>query len=184
MLLSLCQALTSNSSLPHSCWAICSGDQSHTHTCCKCHSALTWHSCQRKGGVSVAAPTHYRDFPVTQIQGERAAEILLRVRKPTPETFQHPDILAIVGPQSQTPQNLSFQYTMWFLLWRSSISYLKPFAVLQSLISISAHQAFPAIILASSQIQAHMDKLHLVRSDTNIQITWNSTVLSTQHVSN
>lgn len=58
-------------------------------------------------------------------------------------------------------------------------------AILQILILKSALQAFLAIQLASSQIQAHTHKLHIVlRSNTNIQVTQNRIVLSTQYKSN
>lgn len=109
VLLSQCQALTSNSSRPHSCLAICSDDQSHTHTCCKFHSALTWHSCRRKGGISVAAPAHYHDFSVTQTQGDTAAEILVIVSKPSASGGLYlPNLSVTAGPQSQTLQNSPF----------------------------------------------------------------------------
>lgn len=131
-LLSQCQALTSNSSLPHSCWAICSGDQSHTHTCCKFHSALTWHSCQRKGGISMAAPSLLPRLSSdtdtggysSRNPGNSEKTFYLR-NTSTPKHISH------IGHCWTTVTNtakFAFQCTVWFLNWRSFISYLKPFS--------------------------------------------------------
>lgn len=101
VLLPQCQALTSSFSLPHSCWATCSDDQSHTHTCCKFHSALTWHFCQRKHGISMAGLAHSYDFSVTQTQGDTAAEILITVSKPSASgVLNLPNLSVTAGSQS------------------------------------------------------------------------------------
>lgn len=100
-----CQALTSNSSLPHSCWAICSGDQSHAHTCCKIHSASIWHSCQRKGGVREACL--YQGHKYRGAERQRAWEPTISIRR----ISKFPNIMAvftIAGPRSQTLQSLLF----------------------------------------------------------------------------
>lgn len=161
MLLSWSQALTSNSFLPHSCWAICSDDQSHIHTCCKFHSALTWHSCQRKGGISVAAPAHYCDFSVTQTQGDTAAEILVIVSKPSASGVLHlPKLIWHCWTTIPNTTKFAFQCTALFLIWRLLNSCLNPFSSSTELDLNACPPSISCYWSASSQTSTHTQVTH------------------------